>query len=138
MSLFSLITLVHYVRSFLLTNSYFFTIKSPPHEMFTLEEIKSRLKSGIAHYNLVQNLLSSSLLSKNLKIKIYRTIILPFVLYVCETWSLTLREKHRLKVFENRVLRRIFGPKRDKIIGEWKKLHNEELNDLYSSPNIAR
>jgi len=86
----------------------------------------------------VQNLLSSSLLSKNLKIKIYRTIILPVVLYGCETWSLTLREECRLRVFENRVLRRIFGPKRDEVTGEWRKLHNEELNNLYSSPNIVR
>jgi hypothetical protein len=78
------------------------------------------------------------LLSKNLKIKIYRTIILPVVLYGCETWSLTLREERRLRVFENRVLRRIFGPERDKVTGEWRKLHNEELNNLYSSPNIVR
>ena len=77
------------------------------------EEIKSRLKLGNACYPSVQNLLSSSLLSKNLKIKIYRTIILPVVLYGCETWSLILREEHRLRVFDNRVLRRIFGPKRD-------------------------
>ena len=60
------------------------------------------------------------------------------VLYVCETWSLTLREEGRLRVFENRVLRRIFGPKRDKVTGDWRKLHNKELNDLYSSPNIVR
>jgi hypothetical protein len=60
------------------------------------------------------------------------------VLYGCETWSLTLREEHRLRVFENRVLRRIFGPKRDEVRGEWRKLHNEELRDLYSSPNIIR
>jgi hypothetical protein len=64
--------------------------------------------------------------------RIYRAIILPFVLYGCESWSLTLREEHRLRVFENRVLRRIFGPKRDEVIGGWRKLHNEELNDLYS------
>jgi len=82
--------------------------------------------------------LSSSLLSKNLKIKIYRTIILPVVLYGCETWSLTLWEERRLRVFENRVLRRVFGPKRDEVTGEWRKLHNEELNNLYSSPNIVR
>ena len=82
------------------------------------EEIKSRLKLGNVCYHSVQNLLSSSLLSKNLKIKIYRTIILPVVLYGCETWSLTLREEHRLSVFENRVLRRIFGPRRDGVTGE--------------------
>ena len=80
--------------------------------------------------------MSSRLLSKNLKIKIYRTIILPVVLHGCETWSLTLREKRR--VFEIRALRRVFGPKRDEVTGEWRKLHNEELNDLYSLPNIVR
>ena len=82
--------------------------------------------------------LSSSLLSKNLKIKIHRIIVLPVVLYGCETLSLTLKEERRMRVFENRVLRRIFGPRRDKVRGEWGKLHNEELNDLYSSPNIVR
>ena len=79
-----------------------------------------------------------SLLSKNINIKIHRTIILPVVLYVCETWSLILREELRLRVFENMVLRRIFGPKRDGVRGEWRKLHNEELNDLYCSPYILR
>ena len=78
------------------------------------------------------------MLSKNLKIKIYRTIIFPVILYGCATWSLTLREERRLRVFENRVLRRMFGPKRDEITGEWRRLHIEELNDLYSSPNIMR
>jgi len=102
------------------------------------EEIKSKLKLGNACDYLVQNLLSSSLLFKNLKIKIYRTTILPVVLYGCETWSLTLREEHRLRVFENWVLRRVFGPKRDEVIGEWRKLHNEELSDLYSLPIIAQ
>ena len=75
------------------------------------------MKSGNAYYHSVQNLLSSSLLSKNLKIKIYRTIILPVVLYGCETWSLTLREEPRRRVFEKRVLRRIFGSKRDELTG---------------------
>jgi hypothetical protein len=83
------------------------------------EEIKSRLKLGNACYHSVQNLLSSRLLFKNLKIKIYRTTILPLVLYRCETWSLTLREERRLRVFENRVLKRVFGLKRDKVTGEW-------------------
>ena len=83
-------------------------------------------------------LLSSRLLSKNLKIKICRTIILPVVLYGCETWWLTLREERKLRVFENKVLRRIFGPRRDEVKGEWRRLHNEELNDLYSSRNIVR
>ena len=74
--------------------------------------------------------MSSILLSKNVNIKIYRIIILPVVLYGCETWSLKLSEERRLRVFENRVLRRIFGPKRDEITEEWCKLHIEELNDL--------
>jgi hypothetical protein len=71
-------------------------------------------------------------------VKIHKTIILPVVLYGCETWSLALREEHRLRVFENRVLRRIFGPKRDEVTGEWRKLHNEDLHNLYSSPDIIR
>jgi len=108
------------------------------HQNYIQEEIKSRLKSGNACYHSVQNLLSSSFLSKNLRIKIYKTIILPVVLCGCETWSLTLREEPRLRVFENRVLRRIFGPKRDEVTGEWRKLYSEELNNLYSSPNIVR
>jgi len=81
------------------------------------EEIKNRLRSGNACYHSVQNLLSSRLLSKNLKIKIYRTIIAPVVLYGCETWSLTLRDEMKLRVFENMVLRRIFGPRRDEVTG---------------------
>ena len=89
-------------------------------------------------YHSVQNLLSCSLISKNLNIKIYRTIILLVLLYGCETWSLTLREERRLRVFENRLLRRIFGHKRDEVTGEWRKLHNEELNDLYTTPNVVR
>jgi len=102
------------------------------------EEIKSRLKSGDACCHLVQNITSSSLLYKNLKIKIFRTVMLRAVLYGCETWSLALKEERRLKVFEDRVLRRIFGPKRDEVTGEWRKVHNVWLNDLYCSPNIVR
>jgi hypothetical protein len=102
------------------------------------EEIKCRLNSGNACHQSVQSLLSSRLLSRNLKVKIYKTLILPVVLYGYETLSLTLREEHRLKVSENRVLRRIFGPKRDEVTGDWRKLHNVELHSLYSSPGIIR
>ena len=96
------------------------------------EENVSGLKSENVCYYLVQYLLPSSLLSKNLRIKIYRTIILPVVLYGCEPCLLALREECRLRVF-----RRIFGPKRDELTGKWRKLHNEEPNDLYFSPNIV-
>ena len=96
------------------------------------------MKLGNACYYSVQNLLSSSFLTKNLKIEIYRTIILPVVLYGCETWSVTLRKERRLSVFENRVLRRVFGPKRDEVTGEWRKLHIEILGNLFSLPNIVR
>ena len=101
------------------------------------EEIKNRLKSGNACYHSVRILLSFSFLSKNLNIKIHKTIILPVILYGCETWSLTLREENRLRMFENKVLRRIFGPKRDMVTGGWRKLHNEKLNNLYTSTNIV-
>jgi len=75
---------------------------------------------------------------QNLMIKIYRNIILSVVVYGYETWSITLREERRLRAFENRVVRRIFGPERDKVTRDWRKLHNKELNDVYSSPNIVR
>jgi hypothetical protein len=97
------------------------------------EKIKSRLNSGNACYHSVQSVLSPCLLSRNLKVKRYKTIILPVVLCGCETWFLTLREEHRLRAFENRVLKRIFGPKRDEVTGEWRKLHSGELHNLYSS-----
>ena len=103
-----------------------------------VEEIKSRLWSGNACYHSVQNILSSRLLTKNVKIKIYRTIILPVVMYGCEAWSLTLREERKLRFFEKMVLRRIFGPRRVEVTGEWRRLHNEELNDLYTSPTLVR
>jgi hypothetical protein len=102
------------------------------------EEIRSRLNSGNACFHAIQNLLSSRLLFRNVKIKIYKTIILPMGLYGCETWSLTIRKEHRLRVFENRVLRRIFGPKRDEMTGGWINMHNEELRGLYSSLSIVR
>jgi hypothetical protein len=81
---------------------------------------------------------SALLLFRNIKVKIYKTIILLVVLYGCETWSLTLREEHRLWVFENWVLRRIFGPKKDEVTGQWRKLHNGELHNCYSLPDIIR
>jgi hypothetical protein len=102
------------------------------------EEINSRLNLGNTCYHSVQSLLPSRLLSGRVKIKIYKIIILPAVLCGCETWSLTLREEHRLRVFDNRVLRRIFGPKGDEVTGEWTKLHNGELHNLYSTPDIIR
>ena len=93
-----------------------------------LVDVEVHIKECLLHF----------LVSKNIKIKICTTIIFPVVLYGCETWSLILMEERRLRVFENRVLRRIFGPKRDGVTGEWRKLHNEELNDLYCPPNIVR
>jgi hypothetical protein len=81
---------------------------------------------------------SSCLLSENVNIRIYRMIILPAVFHGCETWSLILREEYRLKLSESKLLRRIFGPKRDEVTGGWRKLHNEELRNLYSSPSIIR
>jgi hypothetical protein len=102
------------------------------------EEIKSRLNSGNACYSSDQSILSSRLLSRIVKGKIYKTIILPVVLYECEIRFFTSREEHRLRVFENRVLRKIFGPKRDEVMGEWRKMHNGELHNLYSSPDIVR
>jgi hypothetical protein len=102
------------------------------------EEIKSRLNLANACYYSVLSLLSSCLLSRNLKVKIYKTIILPVVLYGCGARSLTLREEYRLRVFGNRVLRRIFGLKRDEVTGDLRKLPNGELHKLYSSPDIIR
>ncbi|KAJ4445714.1 hypothetical protein ANN_12399 [Periplaneta americana] len=104
----------------------------------TREEIKRRINMGNACYYSVEKLLSSSLLSKSLKVRIYKTVILPVVLYGCETWTLTLREEQRLRVFENKVLRKISGAKRDEVTGEWRKLHNAELHALYTSPDIIR
>jgi hypothetical protein len=96
------------------------------------KEIKRRLKLGNACYHSVQNLLFSGLLSKDIKIKIYRAIILPVLLYGCETWCVTLSEQHRLRVFKNMVLRNICGPKGGEVTGEWRRLHKKELYSLYS------
>ena len=104
-------------------------------ENSTRDEIKCRLKAGNSCYYSVQALLSSRLLPRNLKIKIYKTIILSVVLYGCKTWSLTLKEERRLRVFENRILKWIFEPKKD-ANEEWRRLNNEEFHSLYCSPNI--
>jgi len=105
-------------RSFEVLEEFKYLGTTLTNQNYIQEEIKSRLKSGNACYHSVQNLMPSSFLSKNLKIKIYRTIILHVVLYGCETWSLVWREERRLRVFENRVLRRIFGPRMDEVKGE--------------------
>jgi len=102
------------------------------------EKTERRFSSGNARYRSVQSVLSSSLLSLNTNIKIYGNIILSVVLYGFKTWSLTLKEERSLRVFENRELRKIFGLKRDEGAGDWRKLHEEELGDLYWSPNIIR
>jgi hypothetical protein len=106
------------------------------------EQIKTectrRLSRGNACYHSVQSLLSSRLLSRNIKVKLYKTIIPPVVLYGCETWSLTLKEEHRFRIYENRVLRRIFGLERDEVTGQGRKPQSGELHNLYSSPNIIR
>ncbi|KAJ4433920.1 hypothetical protein ANN_16234 [Periplaneta americana] len=104
----------------------------------TREEIKHRINTGNACYYSLEKPLSSIQLSKNPKVRIYKTVILPVVLYGCETWTLTLREEYGLRVFENKMLRKIFGAKRDEVTGEWRKLHNTELHALYSSPDIIR
>ena len=100
------------------------------------EEIKRRINMGHACYYSLEKIWSSRLLCKKLKVNTYKTIILLVLLYGCQTWSLTLREVHRLRVFENKVFRKIFGAKRDEITGEWRKLHNAKLYALYFSSNI--
>jgi hypothetical protein len=99
---------------------------------------KSRLNFGNACYHSVQSVMCSHLVPRNLKIKIYKTIILHVVLYGCETFTLTVRDVHRLRVFENRLLRRVIGPKREEVVGEWTRLLNEKLHNLYTSPDIIR
>jgi hypothetical protein len=100
------------------------------------DEIKMKRNSAKACYHSVQNLLSSRLLLKSAKMRMHKIIILPVVLFEFQTWSLTSKAEHRFGLFENRVRRRIFGPKRDEVTGMWRKLHNEELHDLYPSPSI--
>jgi hypothetical protein len=103
-----------------------------------LEDIKSRLNSGNVCHCLVQNLSYSHPSYKNIKIRIYETIILPVLLYGCETWSLILRGENTLRMYENRVLGRTFGLRRDDVIGGHRKLHNKELHDMYSSSSTIR
>ena len=116
--------------SFERVEEFIYLWKTLTDQFFIQEEIKSRLNSGNACYHSVQILLSFSLLSNNIKRKICRNIILPVVFYGCENWSLTVGKERRLKVFKNRMLRTIFGPKWDEVTGEWRKLHKEDLNDL--------
>jgi hypothetical protein len=102
------------------------------------EKMKRILNSGSDCYNSFHNILLSRLLSKNIKIRVYKPRILSVVLHGYESWSLTLREEHRLRVFENWVLRRIFGPKRDEVSGWWRELPDKELHNMYSLPSVIR
>jgi hypothetical protein len=112
------------------------------HSLSSIQEFSRRINrivNGIlSSYHSVQSLLSSSSLSWSIEIMMNRTVVLPVVLYGCKNWSLTLRKVCKLSVFENRVLTRIFGPEREEVVGEWRRLHNEELYALYFLPNIIR
>jgi hypothetical protein len=125
-------------RHFENMSKFIYLVTTARNQNFVHEEIQSRLNSGTDCYHSLQNLLSSRLLSKNVKIEIQKTTILPTILNVCETCFLTLRKEHRLREFEDRVLRRISGLKRGEIIRYWRKLHNEVIHTLYPLPNIVR
>jgi hypothetical protein len=112
--------------------------KYPENKNYIYEEIKMRLKSGNACDHSMQNILPSSLLPKSIKIKLYRNMFIPVVLYRCESWSLTLRKGRRISVSENRALRKKFESKRDEVTAEWRRLHNEELCGCHTLPNIIR
>jgi hypothetical protein len=111
---------------------------TPTNQNCMHEEIKTRINLGNSCYYSARNHLSTHLQSRNTKIKIYKNIILPAALYGCETWSLTLREEYRLRVFNNTVMRNIFGTNREEVTGDWRRLQNEELNYLFCSHNIIR
>jgi hypothetical protein len=101
-----------------------------------MHKLHKKSSVGHAYYYLVQNIMFSCLLSESIKIKMYKTVILPVVLYGCETWSFIIREVHKLRMFENRMLRRIFGLKRKEVTGCWRKVHNEECHNMCPFPNI--
>jgi hypothetical protein len=132
-------TALYLIRRFLSVRSKVGTVQifgKDPHDQNSIQ--KERLKSGNACYYSVQNLLSCSFLSENIKIKLRGTVILPVVWHGCETWSLILRKESRLRVFENRVLRRIFGPKRGEVTVEGRRRHNKESNYLCPLLDIIR
>jgi len=127
-----------YNSSFEMVEHFKYLVTNLANQNSIQEEIKSRLKPGNACCHSVQNLLSSRLLSRNVKMKMHINPILPAVFHGFETWSLTMMEERRLRTFENRVLRTIFGSKRREVTREWRKRHKEQLNDLHCSPNIIR
>ncbi|KAJ4438642.1 hypothetical protein ANN_14589 [Periplaneta americana] len=126
------------IRTTTLRNQQDLALVVHPHGGRQFQDVQPLLLLSYSAYMVVLCSLNEFQSSKNLKVRIYKTVILPVLLYGCETWTLTLREEHRLRMFENKVLRKIFGAKRDEVTGEWRKLHNTELQALYSSPDIIR